>query len=463
MELELPIVCRPAHHPFSFHLLIWRNFDLSGFNGAYTIDSAILVRSAKRFLVFGRLIYKADRFDKSGSAQVSLADSEEKLLQSSTKTPKNEFSFCSFLLGQGIHNFWIDQADGGALGEAWENNGQSTLIESIPYSRPFTLYATGTQESAGKMYPWSHQMAIEEGLRNMTNMHPDDPQCQYVSLSRSTHIGGQRFCSLVWSGDTTSVWPTLQEQITTGLSQAATSIAWWTVDIGGFQVDPTVPWSGNIDRSEYRELFVRWFQWGTFIPFMRVHGSRACDFQNAYTCNNEPWSYGAANLAIIKSYIELRYQLKPYLTSIFKALHESGRMIMRPLFIDFTHSDSNIPKWTRINDEGLAGNFTTQQYMFGPRLLVIPVTLPNVTTWKVYLPKTRGETGDTKPWTFWYVRSKLNDELELTQRTIVLVIRNRWSNETYAGGQIVEVPSPIEHIPLFHLGSRDDIMSGDVF
>jgi len=379
------------------------------------------------------------------------------------RTPENEFFFRSFWLRQGIHNFWIDQADGGALGEAWENNGQSTLIESIPYSRPFTLYATGTQESAGKMYPWSHQMAIEEGLRNMTNMNPDDPQCQYVSLSRSTHIGGQRFCSLVWSGDTTSVWPTLQEQITTGLSQAATSIAWWTVDIGGFQVDPTVPWSGNIDRSEYRELFVRWFQWGTFLPFMRVHGIRACDFQNAYTCNNEPWSYGAANLAIIKSYIELRYQLKPYLTSIFKALHESGRMIMRPLFVDFTHSDSNIPKWTRINDEGLAGNFTTQQYMFGPRLLVIPVTLPNVTTWKVYLPKTR-ETGDNKPWTFWCVStSKFNYELEVTQRTIVLVIRNRWSNETYAGGQVVEVPSPIEHIPLFHLGSRDDIMSGDVF
>lgn len=81
------------------------------------------------------------------------------------------------------------------------------------------------------MYPWSHQQAIEEGLRNMTGMSADDPQCQYISLSRSTYIGGQRFCSMVWSGDTTSVWPTLAEQITTGLSQASTSGGWWTVDI----------------------------------------------------------------------------------------------------------------------------------------------------------------------------------------------------------------------------------------
>lgn len=66
----------------------------------------------------------------------------------------------------------------------------------------------------------------------MTNSDADDPQCQYVSLSRSTYIGGQRFCSFVWSGDTTSVWPTLQEQITTGLSQAATSGGWWATDTG---------------------------------------------------------------------------------------------------------------------------------------------------------------------------------------------------------------------------------------
>ena len=70
--------------------------------------------------------------------------------------------------------------------------------ESIPYSRPFALYAAGTQTGVGLMYPWSHQAAIEEGLRNMTGMSATDPQCQYVSLTRSSHVGGQRFCSIQW-------------------------------------------------------------------------------------------------------------------------------------------------------------------------------------------------------------------------------------------------------------------------
>ena len=237
---------------------------------------------------------------------------------------------------------------------------------------------------------------------------------------------------MIWSGDTTSVWDTLSAQVASGLSAAATGWSWWTLDIGGFQSDPTVSWSGNIDEEPYRELYVRWLQWGTFLPFMRNHGSRACNVQSGYTCDNEPWSYGARNTPIIRSYIHLRYQLSDYIRSLFSQLHLTGRMIMRPLYMDFETSDAQIADWTRLNN-----NATTQQYMFGPRLLVTPVTLPNVTEWSVYLPKTAGN--DTKPWTYW------------------------WTNETYAGGQMVTVPSPVEHIPLFHLGSRADILNGTVF
>jgi alpha-glucosidase (family GH31 glycosyl hydrolase) len=91
-----------------------------------------------------------------------------------------------------------------------------------------------------------------------------------------------------------------------------------------------------------------------------------------------------------------------------------------------------VAEWTQQNH-----NVTTQQYMFGPRLLVTPITLPNITEWSVYLPRTVGN--DTKPWTYW------------------------WTNQTYAGGQMVTIPAPVEHIPLFHLGSRADILSGNVF
>ncbi|KAJ5666581.1 hypothetical protein N7462_010990 [Penicillium macrosclerotiorum] len=331
----------------------------------------------------------------------------------------------------GIRNFWIDQADGGALGEAYENNGQSAYIQSLPFALPDVLYASGTQQSVGKLYPWAHQQAIEDGYRNVTSTEMGSP-CDHLSLSRSGYIGSQRFCSMIWSGDTTAVWETLSAQVASGLSAAATGWGWWTLDAGGFQADPTVPWSANIDTPEYRELYLRWLQWATFLPFMRTHGSRACNFQDAYTCANEPWSYGAENTPIIVSYIHLRYRIKNYLHAIFAQFHQTGRMIMRPLYMDFQVSDPHVLEMTRQNS-----NVTTQQYMFGPRLLVTPVTMPNSTEWSVYLPQPAGN--ETNPWTYW------------------------WTNETYAGGQTVVVPAPAEHIPIFHLGPKSDVFDGTIF
>lgn len=332
---------------------------------------------------------------------------------------------------KGIKNFWIDQADGGSLGEAYENNGQSTYIQSIPYALPNSNYFAGTQVGVGKLYPWAHQQAIEEGTRQATNSEMGSG-CDYISLSRSGYIGSQRFCSMIWSGDVSAVWETLGLQIASGLSAAATGWGWWTMDAGGFQPDPTVPWSTDIDTPEYRELYIRWFQWSTFVPFMRTHGQRTCAHQDSYTCPNEPWSYGEENTPTIVSYIKLRYQLAPYIRAVFNQFHKTGRMIMRPLYMDFQRSDPNIGKMTQQNT-----NVTTQQYMFGPNLLVSPITLPNVTEWSVYLPRTQGNTGT--PWTYW------------------------WTNQTYAGGQTVTVPSPVEHIPLFHLGTRSDVLDGNVF
>ncbi|KAF4538656.1 Glycoside hydrolase family 31 [Lasiodiplodia theobromae] len=332
---------------------------------------------------------------------------------------------------KGVKNFWIDQADGGALGEAWENNGQTAYIQSIPFPLPQVLYHAGTQASVGKLYPWAHQQAIEEGTRNATGKEMGTP-CDYISLSRSGYIGSQRFCSMIWSGDTEASWEVLGNQIPNALSAASTGWSWYTVDAGGFQPDPSIEWSNNVDRPEYRELYVRWLQWTAFLPFMRNHGSRACDVQHAFTCDNEPWVYGDDNTPTIVSYIHLRYRLADYVRALFEQFSATGRQILRPLFMDFGKSDENIMAWTRENR-----NVTTQQYMFGPRLLVAPVVLPNVTEWPVYLPKTSGS--EEKPWTYW------------------------WTNETYAGGQTVNVSAPLEHIPLFHLGSREDIFAGDVF
>ncbi|KAK5164254.1 uncharacterized protein LTR77_009948 [Saxophila tyrrhenica] len=329
----------------------------------------------------------------------------------------------------GIKNFWIDQADGGNLGEAYQNNGQSTYIESIPYPFADVLYHAGTQMSIGKLYPWAHQQAIEEGQRNATGSEMGQP-CEYLSLSRSGYIGSQRFCSMIWSGDSTSVWETLANQVAVGLSAAATGWGWWTLDIGMHYLHAGSKACANEMQGASNQTRPCL---GVAISILRNHGSRACNTQDAYTCDNEPWSYGQKNTPTIKSYINLRYQLAPYLKAVFSQFHETGRMIMRPLYMDFSQTDPAIAELTRQN-----ANITTQTYMFGPRLLISPVTRPNVTTWEVYLPNT-GAGNVTRPWTYW------------------------WTNQTYAGGMNVTVPAPLEHLPVFHLGSRADVMSGNVF
>lgn len=333
---------------------------------------------------------------------------------------------------KGIRNFWIDQADGGTLGEPFENNGQS--ISSVPFARPFAQYFIGTQEATGKMYPWLHQQAIDEGLRNLTGTDESATSCQYMSLTRSTFAGGQRFCSYLWSGDTDSRFDVLLQQITSGVSVAASGISSWTLDIGGFA-------GLNIDTPEGRELFVRWFAMGVFLPFTRVHGTRSCNITretsppHANPCGNEPWSYGPDNFEIVKKYIDLRYQLIPYVKILFKDLQKTGKTIMRPLYYDFATSDPFIAEATRSNTPAIV-----HQYMFGPRLLVAPVGEANVTVKEVYLPRLTASHLESKfTWVHW------------------------WSDKDFGtGGQLVNVSAKLDEIPVFYLGSKAKILSGDI-
>ncbi|KAG7095263.1 hypothetical protein E1B28_006036 [Marasmius oreades] len=331
---------------------------------------------------------------------------------------------------KGIQNFWIDQADGGTLGEPFENNGQPGFIEGIPYSRAFTQYFIGTQEAAGKLYPWFHQQAIDEGFKNLTNAAPNT--CNFLSLTRSTFVGGQRFCSYLWSGDTISTFEVLLQQITAGVSIAASGISAWTLDIGGFA-------GLNIDTDEGKELFVRWFGMGTFLPFMRVHGTRSCNLPKdsnlpeANPCPNEPWSYGDDNFVVTKKYIALRYQLVPYVKRLFEQLQATGKTIMRPLYYDFSLSDPFVANATRFNDPSIV-----HQFMFGQRLLVAPVGELGVQTKEVYLPALDSRHPGTS-WKHW------------------------WTDEDFgAGGKFVNVNAPLDAIPVFYLGSKDDIFSGAI-
>ncbi|KAJ7811551.1 glycoside hydrolase family 31 protein [Mycena olivaceomarginata] len=328
----------------------------------------------------------------------------------------------------GIHNFWIDQADGGSLGEAFVNNGQS--IASLPYARPFTQYFLGTQEGYGKMYPWLHQQAIDELFSNLTSMAltGSSTSCEHMSLARSTFLGGQRFCSYLWSGDTESRFDVLLQQVTAGVSIGASGISSWTLDIGGF--------SGlNIDSTSGQELFVKWLSMGVFLPI-----DRTCNITSPSTppfannCPNEPWAYGAENFEIIKGYIALRYQLKPYVSRLFAMLQASGKTIVRGLFFDFSN-DPRVVNGTAVNDPSIV-----HQYMFGPRLLVSPNGIEGATTKEVYLPLLNDELlGQNLTWTHW------------------------WSDTNFGqGGTTVNVSAALDQIPVFYLGSKTDILSGNV-
>lgn len=251
------------------------------------------------------------------------------------------------------------------------------------------------------IYPLVHTRAIYDGFRR-------DVKHRALILSRDAYLGSQRNGTIVWSSDIYPTWDTLKRQIPTGLDFAASGMAYWTDDIGGWQylpaehhpahpplLDPSDA-RGNVGGyDDYPELYTRWFEYATFLPVFRTHGSRK---------DNEVWSYGKAAEPILEKYLKLRYQLMPYIYSLGYTTHETGAPFMRALFMDFP----NDPKVAEVGDE----------YMFGPAFLVAPVTEQGATNRKVYLP----EGAD------WY---------------------NYWTNERVHGGQTMNVAAPIDTLPLF--------------
>jgi alpha-D-xyloside xylohydrolase len=183
---------------------------------------------------------------------------------------------------------------------------------------------------------------------------------------------------------------------------------YWSTDIGGWQylpsshtparpplIDPSDARDNVGHYDDYPELYVRWFEYGTFQPTMRAHGSRK---------HNEVWSYGKQAEPILEKYLRLRYELLPYIYSLGYQSHLTGAPFMRGLFMDF----GSDPQVANIGDE----------YMFGPALLIAPVTEQGMTSREVYLPAGVD----------WY---------------------NFWTNERVHGGQHIRVEAPIDVIPIF--------------
>ena len=233
-----------------------------------------------------------------------------------------------------------------------------------------TPTALGPSTEYFNAYGLMNAEAIYDGQRGV------NPDKRVFLLTRSGFAGQQRYSTVTWSGDIGTGWEDMKAQISAGLNFAAAGIPFWSMDIGGFSVqDKFMKAQGiydatgveNDDLKEWRELNSRWFQFGAFAPLYRAHGQ--WPYREIF--NLAPEGHPAYNSIVY--YTRLRYDLMPYIYSLAGMAHFNDYTIMRPLAMDFTKDK----KTYNLSDE----------YMFGPALLVAPVYEFGARSREVYLPE----------------------------------------------------------------------------
>ena len=310
---------------------------------------------------------------------------------------------------QGFDAWWCDSSE--PLDGDWNRIPSHSLKdESKPYNWEEQEYrwqlnkdvlseALGVERSS--LYSLYHSMGIYENQR----AEPDNTK-RVVNLTRSTFAGQQRYGTVVWNGDTHASWKSFRQQIPSGLNYMATGNPYWTVDVGSFFTkNDGRRWfykgefQEGVNDENYREYYVRMFQWATFLPMLRSHGSDT---------PREIWRFGEPGTkyydAILKM-INLRYAHVPYLYSLAAKQSKSAYSMARLLAFDF-------PEDTTVLD-------MKDEYMFGD-FLVCPVTSPikDASTRKVYLPK-------GSQWI------------------------DYWTGKTEEGGKWIDCNSEISTLPLF--------------
>ena len=280
------------------------------------------------------------------------------------------------LLAKGVDGWWLDAPEPEINAAQWR------------------AYPTGMGPAyeVFNAYPLMHSTGIYQGQRAATD------EKRVVILTRSAYAGQQRNSAITWSGDIQGTWQVLRNQIPAGLNLSLSGIPYWNTDTGGFFGNRSAG-NGDPANPQYQELFSRWFQFSAFCPMFRVHGSYGL------RPGREFYRFDEKTQAILRTYLDLRYRLLPYLYSVAWQVTSNGSTFMRPLVMDFT----NDPQVPGIGD----------QYLFGPSIMVTPVTTAGAATRSVYLP------AGSAPWT------------------------NFWTGETSAAGQRVEAAAPIETLPLF--------------
>lgn len=324
------------------------------------------------------------------------------------------------LFSGGFDSWWCDSTEPFS-GPDW--NGE---YKREPWER-FLLVGNEHKKFLGadraNLYAVEHAKGIYENQRAVCDKK------RVLNLTRSGYASSQKYGTVLWSGDICASWDTFRKQICEGLNMCMSGMPYWTLDIGGFftvnenwkhrgcfcNEDPTPKWfwkgeyeDGTADLG-YRELYVRWFEYGAFLPMFRSHGTDT---------PREVWHFGNEGElfydALVKT-IKMRYRLMPYIYSMAGKVWLEDSTLMRSLLFDFSEDE----KAAALGDE----------FMFGDSLLVCPVTqamyygrnsqkLEIEKTWSCYLPKG----------TDWY---------------------DFFTGERYAGGITVQANAPIDKVPVF--------------
>ncbi|MEI6972137.1 MAG: TIM-barrel domain-containing protein [bacterium] len=249
------------------------------------------------------------------------------------------------------------------------------------------------------------------------NQLAESPDRRMLNLTRSAYVGQQRYGTVTWSGDVAARWDVLAGQIPAGLNFCMTGCPWWTTDIGAFFVrrDPSLWfWNGDYDGGVadpgYRELYVRWFQYGTFLPMFRSHGTDT---------PREVWRFGEPGDMFhdtLVRFLHLRYRLLPYLYTLAGWTYHRDYTPMRALAFDF-------PDDPAVHD-------LKDQFMYGPALMVCPVITPM------------------------YYAAGAKPLCDAPRRRSVYLPAGAdwydfWTGRRHSGGQTILADAPLDIIPLF--------------
>ena len=329
------------------------------------------------------------------------------------------------LFVNGVDAWWCDNSEPfvGDWGGVVEPESHIRLITNVQNLKEYI------DPGLINVYSLFHSQGVYEGQRRTTSKK------RVLNLTRSGYAGQHRYSTVVWNGDISATWEVYRRCIPEGVNYCVTGEPYWTLDIGAFFIsyqqniwfwhgeysdgcrgitpsfitDPDPQDTGCRDLG-FWELYARWFQYGSFLPMFRTHGTDAA---------REIWRFGEVGTPFydnIAKYIRLRYELIPYIYSLAGQVTLNSYTMMRAIALDYPN---DIKTFNLID-----------QYLFGSALMICPVTSP-----------------------MYYTRNSQPIPDAPKTRTVYLPQGNQWydfwTEIIYDGGQTITANAPLDTIPIF--------------